>query len=211
MKGLVIIGARGFGREVSEAAKDCIGFGTEFVVKGFLDDDPHALDTTPGYPPILGPVEDYQPAGDDVFACGLGDPRWQKHYADIILQKGGRFINLIHRTATIGKNTVLGSGCIILRGVDISCDITLGDFVTCQAYVVMGHDVRIGSFCHVGARSFFGGYSRVGDLTTIHPGSGILPHVTVGNGCVVGAGSVVIKKVKDGETIYGNPAKVLKF
>ena len=132
MKGLVIIGARGFGREVSEAAKDCIGFGTEFVVKGFLDDDPHALDTTPGYPPILGPVEDYQPAGDDVFACGLGAPRWQKHYADIILQKGGRFINLIHRTATIGKNTVLGSGCIILRGVDISCDITLGDFVTCQ-------------------------------------------------------------------------------
>ena len=56
-----------------------------------------------------------------------------------------------------------------------------------------------------------GGYSVLGDTTTIQTNSIILPHVKVGNDCTVGAGAVVIKKVKDGITVYGNPAKVLKF
>lgn len=209
MKDLLIIGARGFGREIFAAAQDCIGFGTAFTIKGFLDDNPHALDTTPGYPPIIDSVEHYQPTYNDVFVCALGDPKWQKHYADIMLEKGGQFINLIHPTATIGKNTTLGVGCIILRDVGISCDITIGDFVTCQSRAIMGHDVKIGSFCHFGSYSFMGGYVQVGDLSTVHPGSIILPHVKIGAQCIVGAGSVVIKKVKDGETVYGNPAKRL--
>ena len=31
------------------------------------------------------------------------------------------------------------------------------------------------------------------------------------NDCMVGAGAVVIRKVKDGDTVYGNPAKLLKY
>ena len=209
MKDLLIIGARGFGREISIVAQECKGYGTEFAIKGFLDDNPHALDTTPGYPPIIDSVEHYKPTDNDVFVCALGDPKWQKHYADIMLEKGGKFINLIHPTATIGKNTTLGAGCIILRDVGISCDITIGDFVTCQSRAIMGHDVKVGSFCHIGSYSFMGGYVQVGDLSTVHPGSIILPHVKIGTQCIVGAGSVVIKKVKDGETVFGNPAKRL--
>ena len=39
----------------------------------------------------------------------------------------------------------------------------------------------------------------------------VLPHVRVGDGCLVGAGAVVIKDVRSGQTVFGNPAKVLKF
>ena len=209
MKDLLIIGARGFGREIFAAAQDCIGFGTAFTIKGFLDDNPHALDTTPGYPPIIDSVEHYQPTDNDVFVCALGDPKWQKHYADIMLEKGGQFINLIHHTAAIGKNTTLGIGCIILGDVGISCDITIGDFVTCQSRVLMGHDVIIGNHCHIGSLSHLGGHVQVGNSTTIHPGAIILPRVKIGDQCVIGAGSVVIRKVKDGDTVFGNPAKKL--
>ena len=34
--------------------------------------------------------------------------------------------------------------------------------------------------------------------------------VTIGNGCVVGAGSVVTKNVQDYSVIVGNPARVIK-
>lgn len=211
MKKLLIIGARGFGREIYSAALECIGYGEEYTIKGFLDDNEHALDLTPGYPRIVDSVEHYQPTQNDVFVCALGDPRWQKHYVEIIREKGGQFISLIHPTASIGKNTTIGTGCIILKNVEISCDISIGDFVTFHAHAIFGHDVKVGCFNHLGSNVFMGGYASLGDLNTIHPGAIILPHVSIGNKCIIGAGSVVIKRVKDGDTVYGNPAKVLKY
>ena len=209
MKNLLIIGARGWGREVYNMLPGCIGYGTEFVVKGFLDDKKDALDGMPGYPPVIVSVEHYEPQQDDVFTCALGDAHWKKHYAEIMLNKGGEFINIIHKTASIARNTTLENGCIICAHVGISCDIKVGSFVTMQAYTIVGHDAIIGNYCHLGTRSFMGGGAVLGNVTTIQTSSIILPHVKVGNGCMVGAGAVVIRKVKDGVTVYGNPAKVL--
>ena len=211
MKQLLIIGARGWGREIYNMLPECQGFGIEFEVKGFLDDKGDALQGMEGYPQIIDSVEHYEPQVNDVFVCALGDAHWKRHYAEIILKKKGEFINIIHKRALIQRNTVLGVGCIITDNVGISCDIIIGDFVTFQSYTIIGHDARIGNYCHLGTRSFMGGYSVLGDVTTIQTNSIILPHVKVGNNCVVGAGSVVIKKVKDDTTVYGNPATVLKF
>lgn len=211
MKNLLIIGARGWGREIYNMLPNCIGYETDYTVKGFLDDKADALDGMPGYPPIIDSVEHYAPQADDVFVCALGDAHWKKHYAEIILKKGGQFINIIHKTASVDRNTTLGVGCIICAYVGISCDIKVGGFVTMQAYSIVGHDARIGDYCHLGTRSFMGGYSVLGETTTIQTNSIILPHVFVGNDCMVGAGAVVIKKVKDGDTVYGNPAKILKY
>lgn len=211
MKNLLIIGARGWGREIYNMLPDCIGYGTDYTIKGFLDDKVDAMEGMPGYPEIIGSVENYEIQEDDVFICALGDAHWKKHYAEIIMNKGGKFINIIHNTASIGRNTQIGLGCIITDNVGISCDITIGDFVTFQSYTIIGHDARIGNYCHLGCRSFMGGYSVLGDTTTIQTNSIVLPHVIIGKNCMVGAGSVVIKKVKDDTTVYGNPATVLKF
>jgi sugar O-acyltransferase (sialic acid O-acetyltransferase NeuD family) len=211
MKHLLIIGARGWGREIFNMLPNCIGYGTDFIVKGFLDDKADALGGMSGYPPIIDSVENYEPQNDDVFTCALGDVNWRKHYAEIMLYKGGEFINIIHKTASLGPNSLMGKGCILSAHVGVSCDIFIGNFVTMQDYAIIGHDVRIGNYCGLGVRSFMGGYSSLGDCTMIQTHSVILPHMKIGNNCLVGAGSVVIKKVKDGDTVYGNPAKVLKY
>ena len=211
MKHLILIGARGCGREVYALTKSCVGYLEEYEIKGFLDDKADALDGMDGYPPIIGAVETYVPQKDDVFVCALGDNGWRKHYAEIILKKGGQFINLIKKNAFVGLNTKLGIGCIIGHEVSISCGITIGDFVYFQRFVDIGHDVHIGNYCSLGCRSFIGGGACIEDGTTVHPGAIILPHVNVGKDCTVGAGAVVIKKVKDGDTVFGNPAQVLKF
>lgn len=211
MKNLLIIGARGWGREVFGMLPDCQGYGTEFVVKGFLDDKVDALENYEGYPPIIDSVEHYEPQANDVFICALGEPKWRKHYANIILGKRGEFINIIHEKASIGKNTSIGIGCILSKDVSVSCDVSIGSFVTLQRLSTIGHDVIIGDYCNIGAMAAICGFASVGEISNVYPGAVILPHVPVGKMSIVGAGSVVVRRVNDDTTVFGNPAKRMKF
>jgi len=209
MKLLVIIGARGFGREIYCLAQNSIGYGSEFVIKGFLDDKQDALNGFSNYPPILNSVEDYQIQTNDVFICALGSMKWKKYYCTLIEQKGGVFINLIHKNATIQQNVRLGKGLIVDKFSIISCDVFIDDFVTIQFSCVFGHDVSIGKYVHVGPFCFFGGFTKVGEEVTVYVRSTILDRVTIGNGATIGAASVVIKSVKPEQTVFGNPAIVI--
>lgn len=207
MKNLIIIGARGYGREICHFAKESEGYGTDFVIKGFLDDKSDALDGYCGYPPIIDSVENYTIELDDVFICALGDVIYKKKYVDIILFKGGEFINIIHKSARIYPNTKIGVGCIFCQNVNISCDVQIGDFVTIQPYSIIGHDASIGNFCHLNCYSFMGGFSSIGDFVTMNTGAILHPQKHVANKVIIGGGAFVIRNIKkEGITVIGNPA-----
>lgn len=211
MKHLIIVGARGWGREVSWHAKKCLGYGTEFDIKGFLDDKADALDGLGDFPPILGPVETYQPQADDVFTVALGYPDAKRKYVEILLNKNVEFLTLIHKDAIISPTAKIGKGCIIFGGVSISVNVTVGNFVTFQRYSTIGHDAVIGDYCMFNSFSFMGGYSKIGEGSELSTHSQIIPHVSVGKNCMVGAGSVVIRKVKDNTSVFGVPAKKIEY
>lgn len=210
MKNLLIVGARGFGREVYDMVKDCQGYGRDFMVKGFLDDKKDALDGFDGYPPIISSLEDYLFSDEDVFFVAMGEPKWRRHYAGLALSKGGLPFSLVHNTAHIGKNSVIGRGCLIGVGARITVDCTVGDFVTVFYCTDIGHDVHIGDYSHVGAFGFMGGGSSLGSGVTLHPRASLLPHKKVGDNATVGAGSVCIRNVKSGDVVFGVPAKSIK-
>jgi len=209
MKNLLIIGARGCGREVFHQVKACEGYNTEFRIKGYLDDKTDALNDFPGYPPIIDSVENYEIHTNDVFVCALGDVKFKKKYAQIIINKGGEFISIIPATIKIGLNTRIGKGCILTRDTIISCDVTIGDFVSVQAYSVIGHDARIGNWCQLNSFCFIGGSAELADEVTINPGAIIHPHRKVGKGSIVGAGAFVTKNIGENTTVFGNPAAKL--
>lgn len=209
MNGLIIIGARGFGREVWRLAQNCAGYGKEFGLKGFLDDKSDALDGTSAYGPILDSVENYMPSTDDVFVCALGNPKAKEKYVNMILDKGGKFISLVHNTSYV--RSPLGPGCIVCAYCLLSCDVKIGSFNTFQGFSVIGHDVSIGNFCELETRTFMGGYSQLGDRVTLHTNAVVHPKIKIGNDATVGALSVVIRNVKDNTTVYGNPAVRLKY
>lgn len=208
MKHLVIIGARGFGREVCSVFYRTEQFISGAIsVKGFLDDKADALDGLDGdWPPIISSVEQYVIQEDDVFFCALGDPFWRKHYSDLITNKGGRFISIIHPTAIVNKTARIGEGCFIGPFTTISPNVSIGKHVMIQAFVDLGHDSVVNSFSSIESYVFLGGYASVGQLTIIHTKASVIPHKSVGNSCVVGHGSVVIKHVKEGLHVFGNPA-----
>lgn len=206
MKELLIIGARGWGREVFDIADACIKAGLEITVKGFLDDKADALDGYDHYPPIIGPVESYEVQNDDVFICALGDVGYKQQYADIIMDKGGEFISLVHPSAVLGNNAKYGKGCVIGAYANLSSDTQIGDFVTLSIRAGMGHDSIIGDYSHIGGNCSISGFVTIGESVTMYPGCLVVPHRKIGHHSIIGTGSVVLVNVKAYSTVFGNPA-----
>ena len=208
MKQLIIIGARGYGREIYNAFMRNFS-PEEWSCKGFLDSNKDALNGYQGYPSIICAPEDYEIQPDDYFFCALGDVRWRKHYAELMLAKGAKFLTIIENSALVERNTILGQGCYVGRNAFLSCDIKVGDFVSFFQCAVLGHDVTVGNYCHFGAHTYAGGFSEIQNLVTIHPGAGIIPHRILKEGSVLGAGSVAARNIPSETTVMGVPAQKL--
>ena len=211
MRNLLIIGARGLGREAYEIYIDCKESLKDVECIGFLDDNPNSLDDFPGFPPIIDSVENYTPQENDVFICALGDPKWIKHYTAIIENKGGKFISLISPEAFVSPTTEIGEGCLIPRFSSISCNIKIGKHTYIGSFSALGHDAEVGNYCHLGSYTFMGGFSKISDGVNCHPRVNILPHIKIGENAILGAGSICVRNVKPNITVFGVPAKKLTF
>ena len=207
MKNIIIIGAGGFGRECYAIALACIENGADFIVKGFLDDNNEALNGYANYPKIIGKLSTYEIEENDAFVCAIGNPKTKEKCTNMILERGGGFINLIHPKATTGLNCKMGKGCIMMPNTLIGQDVTVGDFVTFDGYSSVGHDVHISSYSHFSPFAFVAGGSRIGLRVMIQPGARVIIHRTIGDDVTIGVGSVVLRDLKPGITVFGNPAK----
>jgi sugar O-acyltransferase (sialic acid O-acetyltransferase NeuD family) len=207
LRNLLIIGAGRFGREVYTLAIECIKGGELLTVKGFLDNNPKALDNHDGYPSIISDLVDYQIQKDDVFIIAITSPTRKKICSDFLLDKGAVFINLIHPSVYITQGLKLGKGIILSRECIISNDCCIEDFVTFNSRAMIGHDTIIQSYSHVNAGAFIGGKCIVGQFVEIHTMAIIVQNIRVVDSVTVGAGAVVLKNIDQEGTVFGNPAK----
>lgn len=210
MKHLVIIGAGGMGRTIYSSALESVGYAETYDIKGFIDDNLKALDFFPNYPPILGTIKDYKPQVDDVFVSSIGGESRQPCMEEMI-SRGAVFLNLIHQTARINSNAQIGQGNFIGAYSVIGNDAIIGDYNMIQSYTVVGHDARIGNWNRIDTHVTCVGGVVIEDNVNIHTSAVISHGVTVGAGSHVGALSFVIRKVKSGTTVCGNPAKRIEF
>lgn len=56
----------------------------------------------------------------------------------------------------------------------------------------------------------YGAPVKIGDNCWLGGNVTVLPGVTIGNGCVIGAGSVVTHDIPDGYLAFGNPCKAIR-
>lgn len=209
MKNLIIIGARGFGRDIYSLALECSDYQKDYQIKGFLDDKKDALDEFHSYLPILDSYENYIVKTDDVFICAFGDVLSKKKCIQMILDKGGKFITLVHPSAHVDATAKIGIGSIVLNNAFVGAGSNIGDFVLIQVSTVIGHDVKIGNYSRIDCHAVCVGGIILEDEVTIHTSAIVNHNVVVEKGAHVGAGSFVIRKVKENTTVYGNPARKL--
>ena len=210
MKKLIIVGAGGMGRSVYCIALGCIGYGMEFEIKGFIDDDLNSLDSFENYPPILGTIESYKIETNDVFVCSVGASLVKRDVCENLKKKGAVFFSLIHKTAIVRQNAIISCGCIVADYASIGADAKVGENSLVQSYAIIAHDCVVGNYVRVDTHCICVGGVILKDGVTIHTGAILSHRVIVEENAHVGAGSFVIRKVKAGTTVFGSPAKYLK-
>jgi len=103
----------------------------------------------------------------------------------------------------IGENCIIGDSCFL----DGREGITFGENVNVGSHVSIytrQHDVDSPHFDEVGAPVVVGTYAWIASHAVILPG------VTIGEGAVVAAGSVVPSDVAPYTLVGGNPARVIR-
>ncbi len=208
MKHLIIIGVGGFAREVYWHAKASLGYGETWDLKGFLDGDVKLPDEE--YDklemPVLGDTAEYKIEKDDVFFCAIGNGAARKRIVEHMLAKKAKFINIIHHTALIQGNVKYGVGCFLGPRTGLGDHVTLGNFVMLNNASAVGHDAKIDDYVSLMSFVDITGYCHLEEGAMFGSGARILPHGKVGAYATVGAGSVVLRRVKPGTTVFGNPA-----
>lgn len=210
MKKLILIGAGDWGLEVWSWLENAKGYGTEFEFKGFIDQNPRALDKFVFCnSSILGSIDEYRPDVEDVFVCTIANPNDKELTTKKILIKGGSFINLIHNSVILFKNISFGNGIIISPNCVISNNCIIGNHVSINLSCTIGHDVEIGNYGQLNSQCDITGHVKLGNKIFLGSRVSIIPKVNIVDEVIIGAGSVVFRNIKSSGTFVGNPSKKL--
>ena len=207
---ILIIGANSLGR----TAKD-IFEGNEVVVYGFLDDDKNLHNTEIDDVSVLGSSDDESFLKLVGKKCesfvAVDDNRVRKSLVKLLNQEYKvQPINAIHKRAVISTRADIGHGNLIDADVLIGNRSKIGNHCILNSRVTIGADTAVGSFSQIGAGAIVGSEVSIEEEVFIGSGVTIVAGVSIGKGARVGAGSVVVAPVGKGETVFGNPAQVVK-
>lgn len=213
MKDIIIVCAGSTAQEVYSVLDvinhDAAERGQEPVynVLGFIDDNPNAVLADYVTAPILGGIRDWHPMGDEVYTMGNSNPKAKEKLVSILKPRGCRFETIIAPYARVKPYAQVGEGCII-TAFNINNGAKIGDFVNIQGSMI-GGQTEIGDYsttlgfaniaqAKVGKRVYIGSHA-------------VVLGVPVEDDAFVCVGSIVVRKVKAGTKVFGNPAKRVEW
>lgn len=196
---LIIFGAEGLAKDTyaqilenNDNIKNL--FGVKFNIIGFIDE--FNYDRNLFKILVRKSILDYMIYSCDGFyvIISIGDPKGKK-YIKLKLDELAdfKFVNILNVDTYLNKTVDLGVGNIIMGNVSISSNIKIGNHICIYYQSCISHDCTIG------------------DYSTICPGVTICGNVNIGEGCFIGAGTVIKEKVNIADNVFiGAGSLVLK-
>lgn len=206
MRDLIIVGAGGHGREMVDIVEAINDVAPTWNLLGFLDDGPQAPELSRRRAPLLGAVADLEHL-DAAYVIGIGAPRVKAHLDALISPWGHTAATLVHPQATVGGENHFDQGVVLAAGARVTTNVTLGRHVQLNVNAVVSHDCRVGDHSTLSPGTHLNGAVSVAEAVFFGTGSIVVPGVSIGAEAIIGAGTVVLDDITEGATVVGVPGR----
>jgi len=205
---ITIIGSGTYGEVIYELATS---LGHEVI--GFYDDNKSKHGSYISSVPVLGGINFQNIDVENnsfVVAIGANDARTK--LSKELVNRGGVLPSLIHPSAIISMSATIGQGCIIHANSFVWTNVVIEDFTIVSVNSNIAHHTILHSGCFVSTGCNVGANIEIGQKCFIGIGAILMTGIEqVGKSALIGAGSVVIKKVPDFAVVVGNPGRIIRF
>jgi len=140
---------------------------------------------------------------------GIGNNRTRKAIAEKI--NSDTFSPFIgDKSAIISDCASIEKGTVVMQGSIIQSSTKIGKHCIINTGASVDHDCLIHDYVHIAPRTTLCGNVQIGEGSLIGAGTIVIPNVRIGKWSVIGAGSVVTRDIPDNVIAYGSPCKVVK-
>ncbi|MBK5345172.1 acetyltransferase [Pseudomonas sp. TH49] len=212
MAGLIIFGAGPFAQLVYRYATNDLGMQVHaFTVdESYLPDGILELDGIP----LLGwqtVCNRFAPADAMVFvAVGYRSMLARECVYRSIKQCGYPLANLMHPTAWIAADAVIGDNVIVMPGAVIETGVKLGSNNVIWSNATLCHDSKIGDHNFIAANATLGGNVTIGARNFIGFSAVVMQGRRIGDDTLIGAQSMINRDTQDLSVYVGAPARRLR-
>jgi sugar O-acyltransferase (sialic acid O-acetyltransferase NeuD family) len=213
MQKLVIIGGSNAYWEIDELIKDINSIKPTYEIVGIYDDNSAIIGKSFNGIVVDGPIEKVKKYDNDVkFIFAIGSFRTRIIRSEILKKldiPNSRFETLIHPSAKIFSTAKVGDGCIIHYGTVIFNHTQIEDFCVIAANCVIAVDNLIGKGALLGSNITTTTNVKIGNYSFIGSSTSIGENIEIEPGAQIGMGSLILKDIKAGAFVLGNPPRVL--
>lgn len=203
-KKIILVGGGGHCKSVIDVAESA-----GYSIGGILDIPELVGSTVLGYP-VIGTddnISDY--VEDDLFVVTVGhikDPSLRIKLHERIKSAGGHFATLVASTARVSRFASIGEGCVVMHQAVINADAHVGAGCIINTFANIEHDAVIGDYCHISTGAMVNGNCTVGKGVFLGSQSVLVNGISITDGCVFAAGSMIRKNIIRKGIYSGNPA-----
>lgn len=217
-----LFGAGGAARAVLPMLRDCrvvqddLGVGSGEVGEltfCLVETNPHT-DAMGEF--LVYDEETFLGSGDSTNSCCivLGSSTDRKEVADRISFAHRPTFSLFSSSSRIETDLPIGKGAVICANAYVSVNVRIGISFFMNLGAILEHDCQVGNFVTFSPGVICCGNVHIDDEVFVGAGAVIINGTSdeplrIGRGSRIGAGAVVTNSVSPGQTVVGNPARLL--
>lgn len=204
---LIVIGAGGHAKVLIDALLTRAA-----NVVGLTDNDPSKAGTSVLGIPVIGDdraIDRLLPA-EVILVNGIGSvgrPDLRRQIFEAFKARGYEFATVQHPSAIVSPHAQMLEGVQLMAGSVVQAGAAIGCNSIVNTKASVDHDCKVGAHVHIAPGVTLSGNVEIADNVHVGANSTILQNIHIGAGCVIGAGTVVVRNLPSNANVCGVPAR----